>query len=455
MNNEDVNKELHDSLLEIIDSVSDVVVIFDSDSRVIMANRAMCNLVRIQPEELIGKTSYQLLEEGYIDKMLIPEAIKLRREVIGMHRTRYGLESLSHCRPIFKANGDIKFVVLTSTVLTELDEIKAMLERERRQSDVYLREIEHLRKIMLLEEDFIFESPSMRTVLETVKKVSCMDCTVLITGESGVGKEVIAKIIHNNSHRKDAPFIPVSIPAIPEKLLESELFGYEGGAFTGALKGGKLGLFEIAKNGTLFLDEVGDIPIGMQVKLLRAIENGEIIRVGGIKTIKLDVRIIAATNRNLPHEIKRGNFREDLFYRLNVVPIRINPLKERLEDIWPLCVYFLNRMNYKYNTKKEFSSDALEDLKNRKWPGNVRELRNVVERLGILSQNDKITVEDIQTLIGFTRREEKTSSSAWSEYESYEQSRILSAMKQANGNKSQAAKILGMHRSKLYRKLNP
>ncbi|NPU84419.1 MAG: sigma 54-interacting transcriptional regulator [Syntrophaceae bacterium] len=446
-------KEVRDNLTKVLDSLTDIVAVYGPDTRVVMVNRALCDYLRIRPEDWVGKTTRQIISEGYYDKSVVEETIRTRSEVCDIIHGRNGLEALSRCRPIFDEQGELKFLVVTSTVLNELNELKLMLDSERRKADQYLREIEHLRKVLLIESDFVFESPQMKAMLEAVKRISPTECTVLISGESGVGKEVLAKIIHMNSPRRDAPFIPISIPAIPENLLESELFGYEEGAFTGSAKGGKVGLFEIARDGTLFLDEVGDIPYRIQVKILRAIETGEITRVGGIRPLHVNIRIISATNRDMESEVRRGSFREDLFYRLNVFPLKIKPLRERPEDIWPMARHFLARMNQKYKLNKDFTTDALEDLKRYSWPGNVRELRNLVERLTILSHADSITSEDVRTLLGSHAAEEKTASSAWEEYTSHERSLILSALKETKGNKSRAAKILNMPRSRLYRKL--
>jgi transcriptional regulator with PAS, ATPase and Fis domain len=356
------------------------------------------------------------------------------------------------CQPVFNEKGDIKYLVLCSPLTKDHQDIKSLIEDHQYREKLSLKEFEYLRTLLFTKQDDVFESPSMKSILETVKKISCMDCTVLITGESGVGKEVIAKILHRNSMRHSGPFVPVNISAIPETLLESELYGYKPGAFTGAAKEGKIGLIEVAEGGTLFLDEVGEIPPNMQVKLLRALDTREIIRVGDTRPKKIDVRIVAATNRNMENEIRQGRFREDLYYRLNVVPINILPLRERPEDIWPLCLHFLKRVNRKYDIKKVFSPQTLDQLKVYHWPGNVRELRNAVERLAILSRDHEITPSDMSSLLGIPlfAKERKT---PLKEYEEYEHERILSALKQANGNKTRAAKLLDMQRSKLYRKL--
>lgn len=241
----------------------------------------------------------------------------------------------------------------------------------------------------------VYQSKAMRNVIQRVFKVAKADSTVLITGESGVGKEVIANLIHNLSERKEGPFIRVNCAALPESLIESELFGYEKGAFTGAKQNGKPGLFELANGGTLFLDEIAEMPMNLQVKLLRALQEQEIIRVGGTKPVKLNIRLITATNRNIKELIEKEQFREDLYYRINVIPLEIPPLRKRRDDIPFLINHYLQYFNKKYNVTKTFSISALNQLTAYDWPGNVRELVNLVERLVVMSESDKILPCDL------------------------------------------------------------
>ena len=230
----------------------------------------------------------------------------------------------------------------------------------------------------------IAESPQMKKILKIAEKIKDVDSSVLITGESGTGKEVIFNYIQSISRRKDQPVVKINCGAIPEQLFESELFGYDEGAFTGARKRGKAGLFEKADHGTLFLDEISEMNLDMQVKLLRALQEGEIYRVGGTQSIPVDVRIIAATNRNLEQMVKDGKFRKDLFYRLNVVHIEVPPLRERIEDVIPLCNHFLEVYNKKYGTDKHMTLLAAKTLAHLNWDGNIRELENLVENIVVL-----------------------------------------------------------------------
>jgi len=244
-------------------------------------------------------------------------------------------------------------------------------------------------------EEYVFNSFEMQKVLDNAFKVANYDCNVLITGESGVGKEILATVIHKCSDRNYLPSIKINCGSIPKNLLESELFGYEKGSFTGADKNGKLGFFELANGGTLFLDEVGELPLDLQVKLLRAIQEKEIYRVGGVKPIHIDVRIIAATNKNLKMLVEQGLFREDLYYRLNVFPIQIPPLRERTSDIIPLTKHFIKKYNQKFKLNKTFDQSSLDYILDYEWPGNIRELENMIQRLLISVDNNVITILDV------------------------------------------------------------
>ncbi len=232
----------------------------------------------------------------------------------------------------------------------------------------------------IIDDDIIAESQGIKEIMNLAVRLGRFNSTVLITGESGVGKEIVVRVIHNASARAGS-LIKVNCGAIPENLLESELFGYEQGAFTGADRGGKPGLFELAENGTIFLDEIGELPLCLQVKLLRVLQEGEIIRLGGKQQIKINTRVVAASNRNLEAMISRGEFREDLYYRLNVVPIYVPPLRERKRDIIPLLKHYLEAFNEKYKTQKIISTELLNYLKDYEWPGNIRQLKNIIERL--------------------------------------------------------------------------
>jgi len=293
-------------------------------------------------------------------------------------------------------------------------------------------------------------SKEIQKILELIDRIAPTDATVLITGESGVGKELVAREIHLRSPRAQGPFITVSCGALPETLLESELFGYKKGAFTGAHRD-KVGLFKVADGGSFFLDEIGDAPPVIQMKLLRLLQEKEIVPLGDISPIKVDVRIIAATNKNLKEEVKRGRFREDLFYRLNVVPIHIPPLRERKEDIIILAEHFLKKYSERVGVGlKRLSKEAEELLTSYPWPGNVRELENIIERAVILSKGPVIKGDDIELSSSYLPRRSspKRKSGILRQLEKETVERIL---KEEGGNVSRAASRLGIHRSTLYR----
>jgi len=299
-------------------------------------------------------------------------------------------------------------------------------------------------------------------IFETIKRVAPTTTTVLITGETGTGKELVADAIHHNSPRKKHPLIKINCAAIAETLMESELFGYERGAFTGAVVT-KPGKFELAHRGTLFLDEVSEIPREMQVKLLRVLQEQEFERVGGLRTIKVDVRIIAATNRNLLRQVEVGNFREDLYYRLNVFPIDVPPLRERKEDILPLVNYFLEKFNKKLGLSVRMEEDVMALLLRYDWPGNIRELENFVERMMLMTKHQVITLNDVPD--EFRRGLDKVIALPLSEdykplkeiirgqVEQTEKEAIVKCLKECGGNITQAAKKLGLSRKGLQLKM--
>jgi DNA-binding NtrC family response regulator len=305
-------------------------------------------------------------------------------------------------------------------------------------------------------ENIIGKSKKIQEVFAIIDKVSQNDATILISGESGTGKDLIARAIHSNSPRKQKPFIPINCASIPENLLESELFGHEKGAFTGAVNQ-RIGMFELANEGTLFLDEISGLRMELQAKLLRVLEGKEIRRLGSGKVIKIDVRLISATNVDLKQAVQEEKFRQDLYYRLNVVPIHLAPLRERQEDIALLAEHFLKKLNHVFRRHiSGFSKEALEYLLNYDWPGNVRELKNVVERLVALSDNDIITPKDLpfDIFIKGSLKEEFCSEGGLKEASrGFQKKYIEAVLERTGGNKIKAARILGIHRNALMNKI--
>ncbi|MEJ5227437.1 sigma-54 dependent transcriptional regulator [Thermodesulfovibrio sp.] len=303
-------------------------------------------------------------------------------------------------------------------------------------------------RLMPDDEGIVAESKSMKRILEIAREIAKTDITVLITGESGVGKEVIARYIHNNSNRAKNPFVAINCAAITETLLEAELFGHEKGAFTGATER-KAGKFELADRGTILLDEISEMAFRLQAKLLRVIQEKEVDRVGGTKPVKVDVRIIATTNRDLAEEVRKGNFREDLFYRINVFPLRIPPLRERQEDIIPLAEFFIRRLSNKISKNLSLSSDMKRYLLERDWRGNVRELENFIYRMAVLSQDGNLRPSEEEMVIS-----EENKSIKAGKLKDAERELILDALKKTGGNRTKAAKILGISVRTLRNKIN-
>jgi two-component system response regulator AtoC len=303
--------------------------------------------------------------------------------------------------------------------------------------------------------DIIGNTPAMQNIFKTVHKIAPTDSTVLVTGETGVGKELIAKAIHSSSHRRDNTFIKVNCTAIPETLLESELFGYERGAFTGAITS-KPGRFEIANKGTVFLDEIGEIPLHLQTKLLNVLQDRAFERLGGVKTIRVDIRIIAATNIDLQAAVQSGKFRSDLFYRFNVVPIQIPPLRERKDDLIPLTQYLLNKFTGKYKKKRDISPEVLAAFTNYSWPGNIRELENVLERMIVMSENDTLDIDQVPLEIKgeVTSHEPSTFKEKMNSISRVtEKKMIIDALNKTNQNRTKAAHLLGISRRTLQNKI--
>ncbi|MFZ5634034.1 MAG: sigma-54 interaction domain-containing protein [Bacillota bacterium] len=384
-------------LTSILDSIHDGVLVVDISSTILYANPAYTRNLGVPVARVLGR---KLSDIEPASKIL--EVLRTGRQIVDDRSHIYSLnmDIVANITPIY----DKATLIGAVAVFRDISEIQALqekiqqteheMEKVKDLSSRYFSELQQLRSRFLALEEFIFESPQMRHIIETVLQIARVDSTVLISGESGVGKEIIAKLIHRASSRKEGPFIAVNCGAIPENLLESEFFGYEKGAFTGASKSGKAGLLELAQHGTLFLDEIGELPLNLQVKFLRVLQEQSFIRVGGLQPIRLDTRFITATNRDLKEMVKNKLFRSDLYYRINVIPIHIPPLRERRLDIMPLAQFFLKKYNKKYDMKKKLSPEAIKALENYPWPGNVRELENLIERLVVSSGGNLINIDD-------------------------------------------------------------
>lgn len=382
-----------DDLLPILNSMAEAIFIDDADGYALWINASAEEIYRIKKEDIIGKHCSYLEHLGVFAPSAARQVMEKGKEVSMLHKNKDGKQLLSRGTPILNREGRLTKIVTTSRDITELVELQNKLESiQNTLTD--MRVVEGYKY-----EGIIANSPAMFNVIQMVERLASLDTSVLITGESGSGKGVIAKLLHESGNRKNQPFIQINCGAIPANLLESELFGYERGAFTGSRKEGKKGLFEAAKNGTVFLDEIAELPLNLQVKILQAIQEKAVQRVGGLDTIPVDVRIISATNRNLEEMVKEGRFREDLFYRLNVVPIAVPALRDRPEDIVPMIRSFLQQNNSKFNENKTMDTAVMSVLLKYRWPGNVRELENIIERLIITTRGSIIGMDNLPSYI--------------------------------------------------------
>lgn len=392
---ESLLKENPDYLFGALEFSSDGIYICDNEGVTLYVNPAYENISGLKRTEILGKKLSTLLEENAFNISASLEVLETKKPVSLIHRYISGRTALTTASPIYDDDEDIIGAICNTRNVEELVDLRKELEKVNLIKQRYSEELELLRKQHFSAKDVIYKSRAMKDTLDIALTAAEFDSTVLISGESGTGKEVLAKFIYQNSNRKDKPFIKVNCAAIPKNLFESELFGYMPGSFTGALKTGKAGMFELANEGTILLDEIGELTMPVQSKLLRVIQEQEVYRVGGTEPIKLDLRIIASSNKNLSEEIKNNNFREDLYFRLNVVPILIPPLRDRIEDISEMINHFMTKLNSKYNKNIIISQRAEKVLTSYAWPGNVRELQNVIEYMFIMNDREEIGFEQL------------------------------------------------------------
>lgn len=441
------------------DSSYDGIFITDAEGRVIKANRAFERLSGYRLDRFMGTKLTRLIEQGYIDHSATLEALETGRIATKTHRTRAGQVLVETSTPILGSDGLAIRAITNLRDITELNSLKEQLDRSEALSQRYYHELRHVRKDDLIKRGIIFKSDEMRKVIDLASRIAPFDTTVIIEGQSGVGKELVARAIHGLSRRSKGPFIDVNCGAIPESLIESELFGYEKGSFTGARVEGKMGMFELADMGTVFLDEIGDLPLSCQPKLLKVLQDGTISKIGSKAAIKVDVRVIVATNKDLESMVRKGEFREDLYYRLKVVPIVIPPLRQRREDIPPLIYHFFGLYNRNYNLDKTLSPEVVEILCRYDWPGNVRQLENLIERLMVSTRKRKITAELLpEEIISVSGDYALPTSAAFPQnfsmgeaVRSFEKALLKKALRQKKTTYG-AAEILKVNQSTVYRK---
>ncbi len=468
---ETMAQELHSvrQLNRILDTVLqlafDGITVSDENGRIMTMNRTMCDLIGREDAEVIGKHISEIRIDSAI-MGVIGNGIGVTNDIQAIRGSRYAVS----CQPIVE-NGRIMGAVemVTGHHLKDLKKLVERMEMLEKEIDVFRQEARKTNHAKYTFKQIITTNPMMEYAKREALRIAPSDLPVLLLGESGTGKELFAHSIHNASHRRNAPFIKVNCAAIPDELMESEFFGYEEGAFTGARRKGKPGKFELANGGTLFLDEIGDMALNLQAKLLRVIQDGELERIGGTSPIRVNVRIVTATNTNLEEKVKEGAFRLDLYYRINVFSIRIPALAERREDISLLVNFFINKYNGEQsNAIRGIEKDAIKALCNHKWPGNIRELENAIRRSMYLAGSPIIQKRDLPIHISGMHMEELAagqetidagghieieSMDVPADKEELDRLIILQALEETGGNRSKAAKQLGIGRSTLYERM--
>ncbi|MDO4393510.1 MAG: sigma 54-interacting transcriptional regulator [Bacillota bacterium] len=450
-----VNKGKIDTklLLAALDSSHDGIHILDKSGNTLYINQTCCEMEGVMAEQVHNHNVKELVEQGIYSDSVTLKVLETNQVVSIMQKAFNGRLLLVTGTPIYE-NGVLDKIFVNTRDITELNELREQLSKASDTAIRYKQELEVLRRERATN-NIVCRSKEMDKTLKIAKNVAGVDSTILITGESGVGKGMLAKFIHDNSTRCNGPFITIDCSAIPESLFESELFGYVSGAFTGAAKGGKKGLMELADGGTVFLDEIGELPMAMQAKLLRAIQDKVILPVGGDEYKKLDVRYISATNKKLEDMVAEGTFREDLYYRLNVVPLEILPLRQRRDDVIPILAEIVNRINDRYGWEKTFDDKFVRECLEYSWPGNVRQLENVIERVMVSSDKNKISADTLSGVIESADIVPDTIEGA-SEYQKliadYD-TKLLMRLIESEGSITLAAKKINVAPSTIRRKL--
>ncbi|HZK84812.1 MAG TPA: sigma 54-interacting transcriptional regulator [Desulfosporosinus sp.] len=439
-------------LFEILNNINDVVLVIDLDTTIVYANEAYAKILGVPVAKVLGRRldsiepdskTITALHTGKVSNNGEDYLDSLNINVVGSSFPLYDGKNIIGAVSIFKN-------------ITEVVQLNRELEQSKGVADYLKEQLEQWEHLPLSFKEYVGQNSRLKETLILAAKVARTDSTVLILGESGVGKEVLARAVHNCSRRQDKPMIKVNCAAIPEALLESELFGYEEGAFTGAKKGGKLGKFELAHSGTIFLDEIGDMSLTMQAKLLRVLQEKEFERVGGTKTVKVDIRVIAATNRDLKDMIEKETFRQDLYYRLNIVPLQLTPLRERKDDLLALAKTFQDKFAREVGHELTLSPQVVRLLQAYDWPGNIRELQNVIEHASIVCSNGSIEVHHLPAhIIPIYEDRQSNEDNPFNVKEivgKIEKELILSALATYN-NRTTAMKALGISRRAFYDKL--
>lgn len=447
------------NLSQLFDKFPNPIFVTDAQGNVLISNSTAAMTIGVSLDQFLKANVKDMVNKKLYTRSYAMEAVEKKCVVSGPLTTARGITMMSFSTPVLDDDGEVIMVVTTG--YPKGMNPKYASDEERDHVSRRKREIEYLRSHVLDKTEVIAESPAMRQVLLMAHKIAQADSPVLLTGESGSGKEVLAKYVHRHSKRSQEAFLAVNCATLPEQLVESELFGYEKGAFTGANAEGKMGLFEATHRGTLFLDEIAELPLALQSKLLRVLETGEVRRIGSNVDRKIDFRLIAATNKDLEQMVAQGTFRRDLYYRLSVIPLRLPPLRERPEDIVALSTKFLADFNKKYDANVELEPHILDFFRKQNWPGNVRELRNLIERKVICSLHD-YPADCLELAVADTQENQQTgdlfkqfglTGTLKEVLSKVEKKYINNVLAACGGRIGEAANQLGIYRTVLYRKL--
>jgi PAS domain S-box-containing protein len=438
------------------------IYILDHQGVFIKVNPVAPGLIGLKASDLLGKNIQTLIDQKIIDEATTPDILKSKKPTIkNLYVIKNQKYILSSGTPIFDDQGDLKFVVVIEYDMTLVTDLKDQLKEAKKVTETIKHELSEINLLELQNEKVIAKSGEMHQVLKILLKLAKLDVSnILITGESGCGKGLLAKFVHKNSKRHKSSFIQINCAALPETLLEAELFGYEKGAFTGASSRGKAGLFELASGGTIFLDEIGDMPVSIQAKLLKCLDEKEIRRLGGTQPISVNCTVIAATNQDLEEQVENKNFRQDLYFRLNTFPIRVPPLRKRPEDTLELARFYLEKYNNDYQQNKRFSERTLELFQSYDFPGNVRELKNIIKNAVVIAEKDllenlipqkRVKLNQPQYQVP-SQKEKKYSKGLNREMDHYEKEKLAEALESCSTTR-EIATYLGISQSSVVRKL--
>ena len=430
------------------------MILINKEEKIIFLNQAYKDYLHVEDRDFLGKSVYT-----FISNSRLPMVLKSQKAMFGVHHVfkdgpSSGQEAICHLIPVIEKGEAVAcFGIVLFQNVDDLFRLTVQSEDLRRELDYYKKELKSFQSTRYSIDTILGSSPAILRMKNEIYKVANSKSTVLIQGESGSGKELVAHSLHNCSPRGPFPFVRINCAAIPSSLSESEFFGYTEGAFTGAKRGGAAGKFEQANRGTLFLDEIGELPLFMQAKLLRVLQEKEIVRVGGCATIPVDVRVLAATNRDLEKMVREGSFREDLFYRLNILSIRVPPLRERPEDIDVLLQYYMEQLRQEHGTAKQVSPEVVGILKRYNWPGNIREFSNVLEKMYFITDSNTIMMQDLppnvfRNVVVTENRDRFTLDQM---VEALERDTVSSLLEYTGHNLSKTAEILNISRPRLYR----